>query len=181
MPRNNRLNSTRFSFAEIIALGSLLWHELLLGDENRPADRMAAAELKIHVERYRTTIRPLLKKLCFDCHGEKKQESDFRVDVLDPTELLLTKIDHWVDIGDRLKSGTMPPRKAAQPPRDELSAIIAWLADYLRYAESAAEAEEPLRLRRMTVDQYDFAMQDLLGISLNFKKDLPPESVATFD
>ena len=127
---------------------------------------------------YRDSIRPLLSKYCFRCHGPDKQKADLRLDSLDSSVESLNDLERWVDIGDQLKSGDMPPAKSDQPTVAELSTLITWVSDHLRESASRLDRPERFQVRRLTREQYNATLQDLLGLPLNFVKALPAEALS---
>ena len=71
------------------------------------------------------------------------------------------------------------------PPADEdvelagedRSRIIEWLSTELQVASQVQRNEQGhSSFRRMTRYEYNYALQDLLGLPYNFAADLPPES-----
>ena len=124
----------------------------------------------------KSEARRLLQKYCFDCHGPKKQESDMRLDRLKPQVDSLDGLERWVDIGDQLKAGDMPPAEAPQPTVDELAHLIEWVSNNIRQSARKLKKPQRIRVRRLTREQYTATLQDLLGLPLNFGELLPEES-----
>lgn len=119
------------------------------------------------------TVEPVLKALCYDCHGPDKQKGDIRLDSL-PQEH--THAETWHDALDQLNRGEMPPSKAKQPSQAELTILTDWLNGFLREAAEAKRAEGGrIESRRLTRYEYANTMRDLLGIEFDFAKELPPE------
>ncbi|WP_197442859.1 DUF1592 domain-containing protein [Lignipirellula cremea] len=127
---------------------------------------------------YPQTVRPLLQKYCFDCHGPKKQEGEMRLDGLDPVIGSFNQQERWVDVGDKLKQGDMPPAKAPQPTVEELATLITWVSENVRQSASRLAPPERFQVRRLTREQYNATLQDLLGLPLNFVKELPAEALS---
>ena len=48
---------------------------------------VSAKELAVVQKDFQRTMRPVLQKFCFDCHGENKSKAGIRVDYLDGTVL----------------------------------------------------------------------------------------------
>ncbi|MGB1726364.1 MAG: c-type cytochrome domain-containing protein, partial [Limisphaerales bacterium] len=46
---------------------------------------VSAKELAVVQKDFQLTVRPVLQKFCFDCHGENKPKAGIRVDYLDGT------------------------------------------------------------------------------------------------
>ncbi len=96
----------------------------------------ATAQAGPDEEYFETNIRPLLAKRCFDCHGEKKQESDVRMDrkaaVMGTGSnaplVLPGKVDGsrlWQVIQHAADDVQMPPKE--KMPAEELAVIRTWI------------------------------------------------------
>ncbi|MDB4406345.1 hypothetical protein N9206_01505, partial [bacterium] len=73
------------------------------------------------------TLGPFLKKHCIECHGPEKQKGDYRFDLLKNDLSDLQTLELWQGILDQLNLGEMPPKKQAQPSREESAEVIATL------------------------------------------------------
>lgn len=125
---------------------------------------------------FQREVRPLLQQYCLDCHGAKQPKPDFRVDLLDAGLASGKDVEAWRDLLDRINLGEMPPPKAAQPTAAERTKLVKWITAGLRQAAAAERfASGRVLTRRLTRYEYQNTMSDLLGVSLNFSHDLPPE------
>ena len=138
------------------------------------ADRDEAS--RIHFEEQ---VRPILKELCFRCHGPDEQESQLRIDTLSP-DLVNSDAGHrWEEVLNQLNVGDMPPEDEPQPTPAQLEAITSWIHGELKHASELRRASgDGSSLRRMTGYEYSNTMRDLLGIDLDYSKDFPPEAAA---
>lgn len=124
-------------------------------------------------------IRPILSNLCFECHGEKSQKADLRVDLLNSNLIKGNDAETWHDVLNRVNLGEMPPPKSKQPTQSERRILVDWLTKELRRAALAKRsANGRVRLRRLTRYEYQNTMRDLLGVNLDFTTDLPPEPLS---
>jgi len=89
-----------------------------------------------------------------NCHGEKKQKGDFRVDTLQISQTS-ADAENWQLVLDNLHLGEMPPEDEKQPKPDEAEQVTAWIQNELNRAasvlkgtgsETAAAPLEPLRV-----------------------------------
>ncbi len=123
-------------------------------------------------------FRPLLEKYCHSCHGPEKQKGDLRFDTL-PVEPSAKDFDGetWHDALDQLNLGEMPPPKEKlQPTAQERQALTDALTQILdKEAGLKKEQAGHVHLRRLTRDAYQNTMAELLGVRLDYSKDLPPE------
>lgn len=122
-------------------------------------------------------IHPILEEHCFKCHGEKKQKADFRVDTLDPNLIRGGDVNWWLEVADVLGNGEMPPEDESEMPGADRGKVIDWLSSEIQIASEVRRSEGGhSSFRRLTRYEFNYALQDLLGLPLDFAKDLPPET-----
>ena len=150
---------------------------LLLAFHNAAFHNDAAAARPEKSERaYEQDVAPLLKEYCVDCHGPQKQKNDVRVDNLDRDFVSGRDAETWHDMLDALNSGDMPPKKQVQPTNEERQVIVDWITDEMNHASQIKRSTGgQVVLRRLTRYEYNNTMADLLGVSLDYAADLPPE------
>ena len=126
---------------------------------------------------FRSDIQPILKRVCHQCHGPDTQEGNVRIDQLNPDLQNGDDVDWWVEIQAVLSNDEMPPPDSDKLTDQERSLIVEWLANELHTASVVRRASgQHTSFRRMTRYEYNYALQDLLGLPWNFAKDLPPEA-----
>ena len=125
---------------------------------------------------YREQVEPILKRSCVACHGAETQEGNIRIDMLDPDLFHGKDVSWWLEVSAVLSNGEMPPPDEVELSDDDRDKVIQWLASQLQLASIVRRTERGhSSFRRMTRYEYNYALQDLLGLPLNFSKDLPPE------
>lgn len=118
-------------------------------------------------------IQPILAEFCFDCHGPEKQKGDLRFDTLARD---FENAETWHDALDQLNLGEMPPSKSAQPSAEQRERLASWMNGFLRQAAEAKRfADGRVSMRRLTRYEYANTMRDLLGLELDYARELPPE------
>lgn len=128
---------------------------------------------------YRTDVQPLLERYCVKCHGPEKVKAELRVDRLDPDLVKGDDAEHWEEVLNNLNIGDMPPEDEPQPTAAERDIITTWVAKQLRHAAEVKRSTGGRNvLRRLTRYEYNNTLRDLLGIELDYAKDLPPEGAA---
>ncbi|HAE12501.1 MAG TPA: hypothetical protein DCG39_12755, partial [Opitutae bacterium] len=129
---------------------------------------------------FHSSIRPALEQSCLPCHGPKKQKGKFRIDTLNPDLLKGGDKNWWLEVMDVLSNGEMPPDDAQVELSDEnRSDTIAWLALELQRASRIARIEKGgSSFRRLTRYEYNYALEDLLGVPLSIGETLPPETAS---
>tara|TARA_R110002096_G_scaffold4501_42_gene21336 strand:+ start:439 stop:2904 length:2466 start_codon:yes stop_codon:yes gene_type:complete len=140
-----------------------------------PASPVTASAADID-ETYRQEVRPLLAELCFECHGAEKQKGDIRFDTRNPDLTDPAEVELWHDAMDQINLGEMPPRKAGQPDSEQRKTLVAWMSSALRHAaETSRYNEGRVVTRRLTRYEYANTMRDLLGVDLDFAREVPPD------
>ena len=129
---------------------------------------------------FHTSIRPALEQSCLHCHGPEKQKGKFRIDALDPDLIKGGDKDWWLEVMDVLSNGEMPPDDAqVELPDASRSDTIDWLALELQRASRIARIEKGnSSFRRLTRYEYNYALEDLLGVPLSTGETLPPETAS---
>ena len=125
---------------------------------------------------FATTIKPLLEQHCFDCHGPEVTEGNIRIDTLDPNLLQGGDTEWWVEVFAVVTKGEMPPPDDSQLTDADRHAIVEWLSLELQAASQLRrQSGSRSSFRRLTRYEFNYALQDLLGLPWDFAKDLPPE------
>lgn len=132
-----------------------------------------------NLKAFRSEIEPVLAETCVECHGPDKQKGKFRVDTLNPDLVHGEDVSWWLEVMDVLSNDEMPPEEGPELADDDRSKIIEWLASQIQVASEVRRSEQGhSSFRRMTRYEYNYALQDLLGLELDFAKDLLPDPVS---
>jgi len=130
-----------------------------------------------NLAQFESTIKPLLAQHCIDCHGPDTTEGNIRIDTLDPDLVTGADADWWSEIFSVVTKGEMPPPGDGVMKDDERQQLVDWLsAELLSASVVRRRAGGHSAFRRMTRYEYNYALQDLLGLPGDFAKDLPPEA-----
>ena len=128
---------------------------------------------------FRKHIQPLLKKTCVQCHGPDVQEGNLRIDTLDPDLIHGKDRSWWLEVFNAVSNGEMPPADEVELQPEGRSRLVDWLSTELQTASLVTRSEQgQSSFRRMTRYEYNYALQDLLGLPYDFAGDLPPETVS---
>ncbi|WP_417740461.1 DUF1592 domain-containing protein [Rosistilla oblonga] len=149
--------------------------------KSRFKNAQPSAEPPAHPEpdlaEFRETIGPILKQACVDCHGPDAQEGNVRIDTLDPDLLSGEDVDWWTEVFAAISKGEMPPPDEGELTDEDREKVVNWLANEMQVASTVRRRSGGhSAFRRMTRYEYNYALQDLLGLPWDFAKDLPPES-----
>lgn len=171
-------SSQQPTFEELKLLGARRSKYLIA--QPTPQGQNSAAQPKIpqaNLQAFKTDIQPLLAQACVQCHGPDAQEGNVRIDTLDPDLLRGKDVDWWLEIMAVLSNGEMPPPDADELADQDRSKVVDWLSNEVQIASTVRRATGGhSSFRRMTRYEYNYAMQDILGLPWDFAKDLPPEA-----
>lgn len=105
------------------------------------------------------------KSHCIKCHGEMKQEGDFRIDTLS-RRVGFEDTPQWVEIMERINSGEMPPEDVQNPPTaDQKAEIVEWISGRMKEGVAARMAKrDRVSYRRLTREEYVYTVRDLIGV-----------------
>lgn len=140
-----------------------------------PSDSIPTA----NTAEFQKSIAPVLSKSCLGCHGPKKSEGRLRIDQLNPDLLAGPDAERWREIYNALIKAEMPPEDAADYALadSDRTHIINWLSEELTKASLIRRnSKDHSSFRRLTKYEYNYALQDLLGLPFSLAHKLPPET-----
>lgn len=119
----------------------------------------------------------LLKRFCLDCHGEDLQEAGIRLDTLvqsvKPSDG--NTLENALQV---LADNKMPPEDAEQPSDQERLRLQQWIRHQLPSLRQAVRRARPTSNRRLTVEEYNYTMQELFGVDARFDDQLPDDAIS---
>jgi mono/diheme cytochrome c family protein len=121
------------------------------------------------------TVRPIMAKYCFECHGPKKQESGLNLSSFQDDAAVVAAKKKWKDVWQKVDTRQMPPAGNAEPSAAEREKITGYIESILSRIDGRG-AEDPGRvvIRRLNRTEYKNTIRDLLGIEApveNFPSD----------
>ena len=135
--------------------------------------------LDASIDQYQQSVKPILVQRCMACHGPEDAEGRLRVDKIDPDLISGADVDQWREIYSAVSHLEMPPQddEGHVMTDDERSQVIEWLSGELAKASAAMRrVGSRSTFRRLTNYEYDYALQDLLGLPFSLAGDLPSET-----
>ncbi|MDG2471347.1 MAG: DUF1592 domain-containing protein [Pirellulaceae bacterium] len=136
---------------------------------------------KADLAHFQKSIEPILKKSCSGCHGPQKSEGRLQIAKLNPDLLTGPDVERWREIYNVLSNSEMPPEdetKYALADADRGN-ITNWLSEEINKASFVRRNNSRhSSFRRMTKYEYNYALQDLLGLAYPLAEKLPPEPVS---
>jgi hypothetical protein len=136
---------------------------------------------KADVAFFQESVGPILKKSCLACHGPEKSEGRLRIDQLDPDLLTGPDVERWREVFNALSKSEMPPEDAADYKLADADRgrIVDWLSGELNTASVVRRSRQAhSSFRRLTKYEYNYALQDLLGLPYSLASTLPPETAS---
>jgi len=120
-------------------------------------------------------VAPFLAQWCFKCHSGEKPEADRDLSKLAATPSGGDAADVWREVRRRLRRHEMPPKKAPQPPVQDVAKVVAWIDAGV----AAPHDVDPGRvtLRRLSRFEYRRTVRDLLGVDVDAEARLPADEV----
>lgn len=120
-------------------------------------------------------VSAFMQTYCVNCHGEKKQKGDFRVDTLRISENA-ADAENWQLVLDNLHLGEMPPEDEKQPKPEEAEQVTAWIQGELNRAASVLKGTGgETVLRRLNRFEYENTIADLFDVHGGFASGFPED------
>ncbi|MCY2965833.1 MAG: DUF1592 domain-containing protein [Planctomycetota bacterium] len=149
--------------------------------ETQEAAKAAEAIPKANIAAFQESVEPILKKSCLACHGPERSEGRLRIDRLNPDLLTGPDVDRWREVYAALSKSEMPPEDEPDVALAELDRgrVVDWLSGELNTASLIRRnSKEHTSFRRLTNYEYNYALQDLLGLPYPLANKLPPETAS---
>lgn len=139
------------------------------------ANALSADQKKLDAE-YKKTIWPMLEESCLPCHSGEGAKGGLDFEKYKGVGDVLADQDRWERVIQNVKSEVMPPPSMPQfsaPKREEL---IGWIQ---RVYSSNCELiyAGKVTIRRLNRAEYNYSVQDLLGVDLSPADEFPSDDV----
>jgi hypothetical protein len=127
---------------------------------------------------FQKSIRPLLAKYCYECHGSDSPEADLGLVNYDSAKKILVGRQKWQRVAQHLAAGSMPPPETTQPTTKERELLTAFVTSTLNDID-CVRSPNPGRvtLRRLNRTEYRNTVQDLLGVDYEPASNFPADDV----
>jgi mono/diheme cytochrome c family protein len=149
--------------------------------ENKADTKATLAIPNANLAYFQESVGPILNKSCLACHGPEKSEGRLRVDKLNPDLLTGSDVERWREVYNVLSNSEMPPEDEPDYALADADRgnIVDWLSDELNKASLVRQNDkEHSSFRRLTKYEYNYALQDLLGLPFALANKLPPETAS---
>jgi mono/diheme cytochrome c family protein len=147
--------------------------------DTTPAPQMASNATPAPAQSVPQMVTPddhkhMLMQYCTACHNDKAKTAGMSVVPLNANNLDADQAT-WEKILRRLSLGEMPPKGMPRPPKEQITQFTSWLAQSLDANAAAHPNPGHATVRRMNRTEYANAVRDLLGLDVDFSKDMPAD------
>lgn len=141
---------------------------------------LASQFLRADEIQFERDILPVLQTHCIRCHGPEIQGANVRLDNL---SINLNEdraaTETWHEVLNVLQASEMPPPDEPQLTGQQLSTLNDWVSKLIKAAlADRHKTDGRVVLRRLNRVEYQNTMQDLLGLEMDYARDLPPDAVS---
>ena len=128
---------------------------------------------------YKRQVRPLLERLCLECHATAVKEGDLDLERFATIRGVRADEGVWLKVVEMLDNGEMPPEDAEQPTVSEREGLRKWVEQFL-HAQALDRAGDPgpVVLRRLNNAEFTYTLRDLTGVPLDPAREFPSEGAA---
>ncbi|WP_152050995.1 DUF1592 domain-containing protein [Tautonia marina] len=152
---------------------TLLFTLLIALPTVRADDELAAVS-----DTYKDRIVPLLKTYCYSCHSNDKQEAGLNLEAYPDVDSIVKDRAQWENIQYFIEDGDMPPVDVEpRPLEEEARELTEWIEATLSQIDCNLVEPGSVTLRRLNRAEYNFTIQDLLGLDFQPADDFPADDV----
>ncbi|QTN33762.1 DUF1592 domain-containing protein [Akkermansiaceae bacterium] len=136
-----------------------------------------AAHLSPAQQDTRALLEPFLETHCYECHDDIGAEAELNLlglkfDPADPANFAT-----WERVFRKVHEGEMPPKENKRPPGADLEAFLSSVAGPLHETDrSIIVREGRVQARRLTREEYENSVHDLLGVGVRLQDSLTADS-----
>lgn len=130
----------------------------------------------------RKDLEPFLETHCYNCHDDFDAEAGLNlIDLkLNPSDKKNRAI--WEKVFHRVQEDEMPPKKKTRPEQEDLEKFLTALGKPLFTADRKDLATNGrVHSRRLTTEEYEYSVHDLLGVDVPLKNLLTSEAKGEFE
>jgi len=154
-----------------LGMGIAWWASVGSGTAQKPP-----ADAKVE---FATSVQPILKKYCNDCHSTKLKKGHLDLERYTSIDEIRKDLKPWQSMIEQIETGEMPPKNKPQPTADEKKQLLAWVHGFLEN-EAKSRSGDPgfVPLRRLSNAEYNYTIRDLTGVDLQPTREFPADGAA---
>jgi len=158
--------------AALAALLAAIFCTQAAAAETKPADPAADPAL------FEKTVRPLLKKHCYECHSGEEPEGELDLSSFKSADSVLAGRKRWAKVLRMVYTRQMPPKDETPLAAADREAIVAWIGATLDNVDCSGPRDPGrVTIRRLNRAEYANTIRDLLGVQFDATRDFPPDDV----
>ncbi len=128
-------------------------------------------------KQFDSTIKPMLKEKCGDCHWGVEATAGLGFDRYSRVEQVLDSHRRWEKVVEELKKKNMPPEDAEPLTQQDRALIIKWIDETLALVDCSTVRPGSVTIRRLNGIEYRNSVRDLLGVDYAPAADFPGDDV----
>jgi hypothetical protein len=125
--------------------------------------------------RYEKDIQPLLRRFCYDCHGEAKQRAGLSLQAFLDADAARKNRKVWESVLRLVREREMPPEGRPQPSDAERESITRWIESDLFPVDCSRPDPGRVTLRRLNRVEYNNTIRDLAGVDVKPADSFPAD------
>jgi hypothetical protein len=128
---------------------------------------------------YSHDIEPLLQRHCHDCHAESAS-GELDLVSLVSQQPWATQAENWKNVIQQISVRSMPPQDASPMPDPDRATLIAFFRHQLESFDHSTVQQPGYEMaRRLTHEEYNRTLRDLLGVDLRPADRFPQDLTAS--
>ena len=133
---------------------------------------------RVSGDEFGTEIEPLLRKFCFECHGNDGAEANVNIERMASDRNVAVRFKTWEKIIGMLRTNRMPPEDVSRPSDSQRKNLLTLIGKQLNEI-ARTQAGDPGRIvmRRLTSAEYAYTIEDLTGLRLGLEKTVVGDAV----
>ncbi len=140
-------------------------------------DRATGAELPGSAATFQSSVKPLLEKYCYECHGNGRHKGDVTLDSDLSVAAIHVNAKKWETVMERVHSHEMPPEDAdALPSNAEREVISGWIEQELFHVDPTNPDPGRVTIHRLNRTEYNNTIRDLVGVDFKPADDFPADN-----
>ena len=130
--------------------------------------------------RFDQDIAPTLMSVCGDCHDSVSAGGDLNLEELIRTQPLVVNRKHWLNVIRQIQVRSMPPVDQGEMTDQERIKVAAWLTQTIeQFDYRSVHRVGHESARRLTREEYNNTIRDLIGIDLRPADRFPSDLTAS--
>ena len=127
--------------------------------------------------KFEEVVAPILRKRCYECHGDGMKKAGIAFDELTTREHILRDPQLWLKVLRNTRSQIMPPPEEPALTSAEQAALEQWIRTGAFGLDPAKPDPGRVTIRRLNRAEYRNTLRDLIGANFDAEAALPPDDV----